>query len=49
MATAFAHQRYLLLGLLRLLPGLLLTGALAALAIWAGDIFPGWRDWGWGR
>lgn len=38
MATAFAHQRYLLLGLLRLLPGLLLTGALAALAIWAGDI-----------
>ncbi len=34
----YPEQRFPLFGLPRLIPGLLLTGALTALAIWAGDI-----------
>lgn len=52
MATDTTHtypeRRFPLFGLPRLVPGLALTGALTALAVWAGDI-PGWRSWAWGR
>lgn len=51
MATDTTHtypeRRFPLFGLPRLVPGLALTGALTALAVWAGDI-PGWRSWGVG-
>lgn len=52
MATDTTHtypeRRFPLFGLPRTVPGLALTGALTALAVWAGDI-PGWRSWARGR
>ena len=48
MATDTTHtypeRRFPLFGLPRTVPGLALTGALTALAVWAGDI-PRWRSW----
>lgn len=52
MATDTTHtypeRRFPLFGLPRLVPGLALTGALTALAVWAGDI-PWVAELAWGR